>query len=51
MKLRRQLLQTSVKVGRRHIGTLMRRVGIEAGTRRGAWGQMPYLDPASSLTL
>ena len=40
--LRRQLLQTGVQVGRRHISTLMRRMGIEAlapqpGTANARW--------------
>ena len=48
--LRRQLRQTGVQVGRRHIGTLMRRMGIEAlapqpGTSQRAPGHKiyPYL--------
>ena len=48
--LRRQLRQTGVKVGRRHIGTLMKKMGIEAlapqpGTSQRAPGHKiyPYL--------
>ena len=49
-QLRRQLQREGVEVGRRHIGTLMRRMGIEAlapqpGTSKRAPGHktFPYL--------